>query len=166
MNLRLVGDQCEGTITLQQDEVRLVSHVAEKLGGSRVQDRIDSALFSINSLDTQVHLAGDLERPTVRLESNVGAALAQGINGAIDQELHFQQEKLVARADMQLAAERQRFDAFIDKHQRELVQKLNANESSIRQFQDLLAERFGGTATRSAQRLLQSSESINNLIFK
>ena len=163
VHLQITGDQCEGTLTLQQDEVRLAAQVADRLGGARVAERINGALFAVNSLQTQVHLSGDIHHPSVQLESNLGPALATGINGALAQELDLQREKLVARADEQLTQEAMVFEEYVRTQQQQLLNKLDIGQSQLGKFQELLAKRLGGTGAFSARRLLEDPGALKNL---
>ena len=163
IQLEVSGEECEGTLTFQQDDVRLAAEVADGLGGARVAERINGALFSVNSLQTQVHLSGKLRHPSVQLDSNLGPALATGINAALAQEVEHQRDQLVAQANERLSRATMRFEKYVHLQQQQLLNKLEIGQTQLGEFQTLFAERLGGNRALSAKRLLENPAGIKNL---
>lgn len=81
--LALSGDALSGSLTYRQAGVRL----APAAGAGGLAAKVAGSAFAgIRVLEARLSLGGTLQEPSFTLDSNLGAALAQGLKAAIGQE--------------------------------------------------------------------------------
>ena len=100
---------------------------------------VGQSLDGIERLETTVHLAGTLRRPTWQIESNLGPQLAQGVNRAMRQQ--WEQQVATLRASIGKQADRQL--AQLARQRETARQELLARLGDSRQFVEQLAKRDG-----------------------
>ncbi len=83
--LKLEGDRLSGDVRLVQHEVQITPTVGDELAGRNFDGQLENALAAIDSLDTQITLAGSLEHPQCQVWSNLGPAVAEALNHALEQ---------------------------------------------------------------------------------
>ena len=84
----MVKDSLNGRITLRQENLQL----QPQLSAEYTRDPSDSAVAetavrSIERLDAEILLSGELRRPVWKLQSNLGPQLASGSHWAVQEEL-------------------------------------------------------------------------------
>ena len=124
LRLKLVGDQLEGNVEIEQRGIALSPAVAGGSLGHRLQAALASNLAGIDHATTTVTLTGTLESPDLNFDSSLGTALAQAINRAATDVVAAERERLLAKSqqqvDAQLAKLNGEFAAFESKLNSEL----------------------------------------------
>lgn len=145
VELQLIGNRIEGRIVCRQPSVELTPRVAERFGGAALARPLQTAAREIKNLELVIPLRGELSRPRWSLESNVGAQLAAGFNGAIRQELANRATQLTRQADRVIQQELARCETVFGR-QAELQQWLRFNERQVDEFKQWAIRRSGAPA--------------------
>ncbi|MEZ6113431.1 MAG: TIGR03545 family protein [Pirellulaceae bacterium] len=143
MQLDLRDEQMNGRVVWKQDRLSLEPQVGDRFGGEHVNRLLTRAVSDVDHLHVQVHLSGELRRPRVRLESNLGPELASGLNAAAQQELIERRDQLLAMADKKLAEETAKLDAIIESQRQRLQAKIDDAEQRLVAQRDELMRKVG-----------------------
>ncbi len=139
-DIRLDGDQLAGTIELHQSSTLAAQTPA--LRDDRIAAVIQESLTGVDRLEAKIALAGTLQRPSIKIESNVGPQLAAGVSGAVKKYLTDRKERLMAKVQGQVDEQLGKLQAERDKAQQELTAALGENQQLVKQ----LASLMGGNA--------------------
>ncbi|MEQ8848488.1 hypothetical protein [Botrimarina sp.] len=126
MNLRIEGEALSGRIDLTQHAVGLETIVGPDAGrvGARFGAALGQGLAEVDRAETTILVSGRLDRPMVKLESDLGGVLAAALQHAatdlVQAEVQQRFDAGQKRVDQQLA----RFDEQLREASRELSQRL------------------------------------------
>jgi len=108
ISMRIEGDKLSGDIQLVQNQVRIAPTLANELGKLPIESSMTGTLGGVNSLATRLSLHGTVEEPRCTLWSNLGPAVAEAMDRALQQHANDQARAVLAEArrhvDERLAA--------------------------------------------------------------
>ena len=105
VQLTMKDQQLEGQIIWKQDGVRLQPTLASRFGGTRASSRLRQAVADVDHVHAVLDISGTIRKPKWKLSTPLGGQLASGMSQAAKQELEAQRDKLVARANLEIAEE-------------------------------------------------------------
>ena len=143
VDLTMIRNELSGHISVKQPNIELSPTVGSDLGGNLVANRMQTALGHVKELDARIELGGTLLKPRMKLKSNLGPALATGMNAAFRQELAARQEQLLAKAHQEVDQKVGKFEQQLMQKQREVMQKLQVGDNQIAELKRLLASHVG-----------------------
>lgn len=131
VELDLLGDELAGVIRMDQPGVDLEPHLSGTLNRPLVAQRISTTASAIQDLTASLVLSGTITRPAVKLHSNVGQQLADGLRTAFADEVAHRQEQLVSEANQEIEAQLVKLQTKIGEQQKELLEKLQLDSTQI-----------------------------------
>lgn len=138
--IRQSGNEIDGELAMRQDAVTLaVEQGTNAKGREDIQRFVTRALQGINHLEASVLLTGSAEKPDLKLKSNLGPQLAEGLSGALTQELQAQRDKLIAELDTKVLAERNQLQTMMGERYKQIVDRLNLDEQQMRKLIERVA---------------------------
>lgn len=141
IDLTVIGEQLGGEIVFQQSTAQLgVASNSQK--NKYLITALGSAIENIKQLEANVTLAGTLQKPDIKLQSDLGDQLAAGINSSVKQLLEKQSQTLLASTREKVDAQLNRLAEARTKAQEELLSKLGEHQQLLTQ---LAALGQGGT---------------------
>lgn len=96
--LRLVRNRIDGTIDLDSQLGNLKFEAPENVR-TEIVDAANQALTSLSVLNARVVLGGTLRDPDIKLESDVGEQISEGVKHAFTQQVDIAKERLVAEVN-------------------------------------------------------------------
>lgn len=141
--MTLHEEKLDGRIIWKQQGLNLRPEIGQKYGGARLANRLRSALTPINKVDAVVRLAGPAKRPTMKLESTLGAELATGLQQAAHQELAEHRDALVTRVNVEIAEEMTRLDELVAQHRQKALGYLQVGEQVMGELQQIAGSLAG-----------------------
>jgi len=135
-DIKLDGDQLRGVIELRQSS-RLAAETP-MLRDDRLAAVLHESLSGVDRLEATVLLAGTLQRPEVKIESNVGPQLATGVNGAARKYLTERKDRLIAKVQGRVDEQLAKLEARRQEAQRELLTTLGEDQKLVTQLSSLL----------------------------
>ncbi|MCA9017156.1 MAG: hypothetical protein KDA77_17625, partial [Planctomycetaceae bacterium] len=132
LSLALIADQteCKSYVTLREQDFQcrlefnqspVRFEVSTSTAGNQVMAGIvQQTLASIDTITATLHCSGSYEHPEVRLESELGDKIAQGLKLAFQSELVRQKQNMAQQIEQRAGQERE-----------QLVQKLNSQYSAV-----------------------------------
>jgi len=155
--IRLDGDQLDGVIDVRQSSTLAAS--MPMLRDDRLATVLHESLSGVDRLEATVRLAGTLKRPEVKIESNVGPQLAEGVNGAVREYLTERKDRLVAKVQGSVDEQLAKLEARRQEAQQELLAKLGEDQKLVAQ----LASLMGGKPSLETIGLPQIGKSLDKL---
>lgn len=139
--LHLEGEKLTGRMLVQQKNLQLTTRLPPQYG-ERIALRVQSAASTVDSLQAQVLLAGTLDKPTWKLQSNLGPQLASGLTGALRAELESRQQEISATLDQYLAAEQAKLADCMQAEQNRVTEKLALSSQEMEGLKRVVAGRL------------------------
>lgn len=146
--LNLVGEELTGRVLVEQKELQITTKLPEHYG-PRIAQRVQEATTHVNVLQAEVRLAGTLDRPTWKLQSNLGPQLAASLTAALRAELDARQVEIAAKLDQYLEGERTRLADRMRAQEEKVSQKLANSAQEMEGLKRVVAGRIrlpGGRA--------------------
>jgi uncharacterized protein (TIGR03545 family) len=131
-DVKLDGDALAGVIEFRQG-----STLAASSGGirdDRIAQVLHESLAGVDRVDAKVLLAGTLKKPEWKIESNLGAQVAEGINAAMRKYLTDRKDRLVAKVKGGVDDGLAKLAAARQAAQQELLDKLGENQKIVSQL--------------------------------
>jgi len=138
-DIRLEENRLTGEILLAQQSVRLTLP-AQAASNRRLAVVLEQALAGVESIEAKLILSGTLQSPKLRVQSDLGAQLADGLNQGVQRLIQQQSEALLAES--QRIANRQL--RALERSRKETQQKLLAKLGDNQQLVSQLASLTGG----------------------
>ena len=154
-DVKLDGEQLAGVIEFRQGSTLAASTGA--IRDDRIAQVLHESLAGIDRVDVTVQLAGTLQRPEWRIESNLGAQVAEGVNAAMRKYLTDRKDRLVAKVKDGVDEQLAKLAAARQAAQQELLGKLGENQQIVSQ---LAAMTGGEGATPGGFAIPKVGESI------
>ena len=107
VHLKTTGDELSGTILLVQKPVRLTPHVKEGVEDAIVRI-IGASVQNIDRVEATVALSGTLKKPRLKLSTNLGPAIANGVRRGLGDEVSAQKDALIAQLNERVQGREQK----------------------------------------------------------
>jgi uncharacterized protein (TIGR03545 family) len=134
--ITLEGDALSGFIRLHQASTLAASTPA--LHDKRIADMLSESLQGVDQLDADIELAGTTRKPQIKIESNLGPQLAEGINGAVRKYLTESRDRLIVKVQGKVDDQLAKLDARRQAAQQQLLGKLGEDQQSFSQIAALM----------------------------
>jgi uncharacterized protein (TIGR03545 family) len=131
-DVKLDGDQLAGHI-----EFRQASSLAASTGAvrdDRIAQVLHESLAGMDRVDAKVQLAGTLQKPEWKIESNLGPQVAEGVNAAMRKYLTDRKDRLVAKVKGGVDEQLAKLAAARQTAQQELLDKLGEDHKLFSQL--------------------------------
>lgn len=130
-SIRSENGNLSGVIYMVQRPAQFRPEVKDKID-ERLQRLITNSLSGISKVEASVTLAGTVKRPQMKLKTNLGPAIANGIKDALGNELSAQQEALVAQLDEKFKARRSELISQFNSKYGNVAEQLNIQETTLK----------------------------------
>ncbi len=137
--LEIRGDRLSGELTLSHEPVALKLAESGDLNAD-LRRILNTALKDVHRLDAAVSLAGTVEEPKLKLRSNLGPQMSEGLNRVLRAELETHRQKLLAELDAAAQQRSANLRQLMQDRYRNVLAQLDLNENQAQ----LLVQRFAG----------------------
>ncbi|QDT43895.1 hypothetical protein Pan241w_39990 [Gimesia alba] len=143
LSLSLIADQteCKSYVTLREREFQcrlefnqspVRFEVATSESGNQVMAGIvQQTLASIDTISATLHCSGSYERPEVRLESELGEKIAQGLKLAFQSQLVKQKQNMAQQIERLAGQEREQLVQALNRQYSDVIANLEQEESKV-----------------------------------
>jgi hypothetical protein len=136
ISLTIDGEQLAGHVALVQDHVKITSSAGAELARWQLDTALQQSLGRLNSLSTEVDLSGTLDAPQWELSSNLGPAVTDAVNLALEHAVRAKSQELVAQSqqivDKQLAS----LDRLVKEKSAPLLAEIKGPTDELAQLAD------------------------------
>jgi uncharacterized protein (TIGR03545 family) len=139
--VKLVGETISGKLTFRQEPVTL----SARLGGesSKLDKHVAQAFADIVSeikeLEADLELSGSVSDPQWSIVSNLGPAIAGGVNTALARQLEQGRQLLAAKLESTVAKKTEDLHKLFDDKAQLLTARLHFNEQEVKQLAQQVA---------------------------
>jgi uncharacterized protein (TIGR03545 family) len=124
VSLCVNDDKLSGDIQLVQKDVKITPTVAGKLSNTALGKSLSENLGEVSSLATRVSITGTLDQPSCTLWSNLGPAVAEAMDRAVEDLADAQARDALAEARRQVDEHLANLERQIADHQAKLAATL------------------------------------------
>ena len=140
--LRFAGDTVVGKVDFHQEPLTIpVDSIAAS--NPRVKLALASVLSEIHQLDATIDVSGAIRKPKLKLSSNLGPQIADGVNRFLSSELESRRKELVSKANALVDARVTGFQQMLNDKYGNIVHGLDFNETQIRELVQRVATKNG-----------------------
>lgn len=139
VDVTLTGDQLGGIVQFHQPTASIRPTVSKELGGQIVADRLSTVVSGLQAIEAAVRVGGTLDRPSWKINSDLGPQLASGINSAVRDEIEHRQEELLTKANEEVDAQVASLQQELLAKQQGLLDELNLGNEELAFVKDQLA---------------------------
>ena len=117
--IRTVGDSIEGTVSLTQSPVTLTAQLDEDVD-DRLRNIVTASVKRIRRIDALVRISGTVNKPKLKLETDLGRVISEGVKEGLNDQLSIEKNALIAK-----------LNASFSEKQNGLVSLFNSQHSKI-----------------------------------
>ena len=143
VDLKIRGDAVAGTLGFRQDDVKVTPQLKRAYSKEILASNVDAAFNSIQNIRAAVNVSGDIKKPTMRLQSNLGPQLASGINAMIRSELVARERQLNAIAHAEVDQQLAKLQQKITERHGDILKQLELGDSELAMLKNEIAARVG-----------------------
>ncbi|MFA6091932.1 MAG: TIGR03545 family protein [Elusimicrobiota bacterium] len=140
--LEFQGDALKGRIEFREKDAPLTLK-ASGLDPSLAR-ALESSLQDIRVLELRVDLSGTLQSPQMSITSNIGTALAQGVQKALGREIAARTQALKAQVDGLVGEKTRSLSKNLDGQAQSVLSSLGMQDTRIKELQERLARQAVG----------------------
>jgi len=140
VHLRTTADDLSGTILLVQKPVTLTPHVKAGVDETLVRI-IGASVQSIDRVEATVALSGTLKKPKLKLSTNLGPAIANGVKRGLGNEVSAQKEALIAQLNERVLEKDQKLRGMFNERYKDIFSDLNGKQNLIQGLMPNVADR-------------------------
>ena len=129
-NVETVDQELNGQIFLIREPVTLTAELDPDTD-PRVQSILQQVVGTIKRVEAEVELAGTIKKPTWKLKSNLGPAIADGINGILKKTIQSQQIQLASYVNNQKDTNRQDLIKLFQGEYADVLKKVDLSKTKI-----------------------------------
>lgn len=129
--VRTEGNELRGRLLLLQEPAKFEPQLKDN-ADERLVRMIKSSISGIGKIEATVQLSGTLDKPSVKLKTNLGPAIARGVKNAIGDELATEQEALIAKVDAKVKEKTGLFVKEFNARHSNILSELDINETTLR----------------------------------
>ena len=111
-----------------------------------LQQELTAILQGIDQIDATLHIQGDLQQPSIRIESGVGRQIAAGLKAVFSRQSQRMQDALQTQLVELANAQKQRFVGGLNSRYQDLVTQHAAAQQQLQGARRLIASLQGGEA--------------------
>lgn len=143
LSLVLIADQteCKSHISFREDDFQCrlefnQTPVRFQLSTSKTNFRamtgiLEHALASIDSISATLHYSGSYKKPELKIESELGQKVSQGLNLALQAEFMRQKQKMSQQVEQLASQEREKLIQKLNGQYSEIIAELEEQESKV-----------------------------------
>lgn len=138
VHIETIGDQLSGTVAMLQAPVLLIPEV--KADDETLGRLIAASMKNIDRIDATVELSGTIKKPKLKLKTNLGETISNGVKEGFGREISAQKEALIAKLDTQINEKQNGLVGMFRGKYGDIFEQLNLRQSVI---QDMLPKVAG-----------------------
>lgn len=138
VHVETVGEELAGTVLMVQEPVLLIPEM--KADDETLGRLIAASMKNIERIDATVELSGTIRKPRLKLKTNLGKSISDGVKQGFGNEISAQKDALIAKLDSQVKEKQDGLVGMFLGRRDSITEQLNLRESLI---QDLIPKVAG-----------------------
>jgi len=139
VHLETVGEKLTGTVVMLQAPVLLIPEM--KADDETLGRLIAASMKNIERIDATVELSGTIKKPRLKLKTNLGEAISNGVKQGFGREISAQKDALIAKVDAQVKEKQDGLVGMFLGRRDSITEQLNLRESVIQDLIPKVADR-------------------------
>lgn len=138
-HIETVGNELTGTVAMLQAPVLLLPEV--KADDETLGRLIAASMKNIDQIDATVELSGTIRKPKLKLKTNLGETISNGVKEGFGREISAQKEALIAKLDTQINEKQNGLVGMFRGKYGDIFEQLNLRQSVIQDMLPKIADR-------------------------
>jgi uncharacterized protein (TIGR03545 family) len=139
VHIETVGDELTGTVLMVQEPVLLIPTM--KADDETLGRLIAASMKNIKRIDATVELSGTIKRPRLKLKTNLGESISNGVKQGFGNEVSAQKDALIAKLDAQVNEKQNGLVGMFRGKYGDIFEQLNLRQSVIQDLMPKLADK-------------------------
>jgi len=139
VHIETLGDKLTGTVIMVQTPVVLTPEM--KANDETLKRLITASMQNIDRIDATVELSGTIKKPKLKLKTNLGESISNGVKQGFGREVSAQKDALIAKLDAQVSEKQNGLVGMFRGKYGDIIEQLNLRESSIQELVPKVAGR-------------------------
>ncbi len=133
INIRITldGDKLSGDVRLVQKQVEIKPSTSGELAYLHVDQELEKSLADVRSMDTRISIDGTLDEPKVRLQSDLGPAVASAMDRALARTVALYTREMLTQSQERVNRRLAEFDRQLADAQDELHPQLADSSQAL-----------------------------------
>lgn len=139
VHLETVGEELTGTVLMVQEPVLLIPTM--KADDETLGRLIAASMKNIERIDATVELSGTIRKPKLKLKTNLGESISNGVKQGFGNEVSAQKDALIAKLDAQVNEKQNGLVGMFRGKYGDIFEQLNLRQSVIQDMLPKLADK-------------------------
>ncbi|MFT5324440.1 MAG: hypothetical protein ACI8P0_002302 [Planctomycetaceae bacterium] len=139
VHIETVGDELTGTVLMVQEPVLLIPEM--KADDETLGRLIAASMKNIERIDATVELSGTIKRPRLKLKTNLGESISNGVKQGFGNEFSAQKDALIAKLNTQVNEKQNGLVGMFRGKYGDIFEQLNLRQSVIQDMLPKLADK-------------------------
>lgn len=134
ISVLLEGEKLTGNVQLVQKNVQITPTVSEELAGWHLENALYESLGRLSSIATRVSITGTLDEPEYEIWSNLGPAVSQAMQTALQRALRSKADQLLAESNKRVESQLAAVNQMITQRTASLLPQIDAPQNELQQL--------------------------------
>ena len=139
VHIETVGDKLTGTVLMVQEPVLLIPEM--KADDETLGRLMAASMKNIERIDATVELSGTIKRPRLKLKTNLGESISNGVKQGFGNEVSAQKDALIAKLNTQVDEKQNGLVGMFRGKYGDIFEQLNLRQSVIQDMLPKLADK-------------------------
>ena len=132
VHIETVGKELTGTVVMIQEPVEMTPEL--KADDETLKRLIAASMQDIDRIDATVELSGTIRKPRLKLKTNLGESISNGVKQGFSREITTQKDALIAKLDAQVTEKQDGLVGMFRGKYGDIIEQLNVRESGIQEL--------------------------------
>lgn len=147
VRVRTEGEVLSGTILMTQKPVLLTAHLKEGTDDA-LQRILEASVKQIDKVEATVTLSGTIRKPRMKIRTNLGPAIANGVKQGLGNEVSAQKDALIAKFDSEMGARNNQLVEMFRGKYKDVFSQLDSRQTNIQSLIPKLGSKSGFDPTK------------------
>mgnify|MGYP002630239540 CR=1 FL=1 len=139
VHIETVGEELTGKVVMIQAPVLLIPEM--KADDETLGRLIAASMQNIDRIDATVELSGTIKKPKLKLKTNLGESISNGVKQGFGREVTAQKDALIAKLDVQIKEKQDGLVGMFMGRRDSITEQLNLRQSVIQDLMPKVASR-------------------------
>lgn len=140
------GDEIEGTVSMFQSPVTMVAELDDKVD-ARLRNIVTSSFQKVQRIDAVVRVSGTVAKPRMKLETNLGKVISEGVREGLQDQIATETDALIAKLNATFTEKQQGLVTMFNGQHTKLTDAVKLQETDIQSLIPKLGS--GGNANNA-----------------
>jgi uncharacterized protein (TIGR03545 family) len=124
------GDAIQGTVSMVQTPVSMIADLNSDVD-ERLRNIVGASVSKIRRIDAIVRISGTIKKPKLKLETNLGQVISEGVKEGLQEQLSTEKEALIAKLNASFSEKQNGLVKMFNSQREKVTQSIQTQENGI-----------------------------------